>query len=359
MASENSSLYGKRRAKNTKHEEISNSSNLAFSTQLSSLIAQDSGPLRGRARPSKGPKSDLFSKANKGTEKRAAADLRDGRHTQPYQSSKDIGSIDDATISRSKRKMEQKVRQYNDMKKGLYLTGDSSDDEEKPHSDKYLSRLRRKEKEGLVDFDRKWADEERKRGSLTESESESEADDNASIVSYEDEFGRSRRGTRKEAALSAQTKEEEASGHLPDERWKPARPENLIYGATVQSEAFNPEENTAAKMAGLAARRDRSATPPEEVHYNAEGEVRNRGTGFYSFSTDEVERRKQMEGLTRARQETEVQRQVRAKRRVEWEETTNQRRRELAQLREKRMTQRLLNGLPNDLLAFGQPKQEK
>ncbi|KAJ6021383.1 hypothetical protein N7540_006887 [Penicillium herquei] len=366
MASDQSSLYGKRPTKNTKAQDISSSSNLAFTTQLSSLIAQDSGTSRGRTRPSKAPKSDLFSKANKGAEKRASADLRDDDHTQQaHKSSKDIGTIDDATLSRSKRKMAEKVRQYNDLKKGLYLAGDSSDEEDtnqakRSRPEEYLARLRRKEKEGLVDFDRKWADEERKRQG-SESEAESSADDdNASIISYEDEFGRSRRGTRKEAASAARAKEEEADhGRSVQERWKPARPENLIYGETVQAEAFNPEGTIAAKMARLAAKRDRSATPPEEVHYNADAEVRNRGTGFYSFSTDEVERKKQMEELIRARQETEAERLVRAERKAEWDEKTTQRRREIAALREKRMTERLLKGLSGMQSFAGQPEPEK
>ncbi|KAJ5539818.1 hypothetical protein N7513_008150 [Penicillium frequentans] len=350
MASDQSSLYGKRRTKTTKGPDISNSSNLAFTSQLSSLITQDSNTGRGRARPSKTPKTDLFAKSNKGAEKRAASDLKDEGHTQVHKSSKDIGHVDDATLSRSKRKMDAKVRLYNDLKKGSHLAADSSDEDEGPSHKKargedYYSRLRRKEKEGLVDFDRKWVDEERKRDGSQDTSDDDEDDDNASQVSYEDEFGRSRRGTRKEAAIAARAKEE---GSGP--------PENLIYGETIQAEAFNPEENVATQMAKLAARRDRSATPPEEVHYNADAEVRNRGTGFYSFSGDQEERKRQMEDLLMARQETEQQRQARIDRRTEWEEKTNHRRRELAELRSKRMTERLLKGLSNEGLLVNQPK---
>jgi transposase-like protein len=57
-------------------------------------------------------------------------------------------------------------------------------------------------------------------------------------------------------------------------------------------------------MSHLASRRDRSATPPEQKHYDADWEVRNRGTGFYAFSTDEKDRAQQMEELSRVREET-------------------------------------------------------
>ena len=358
MASEQTSLYGKPKASSNKKREVTSSSNLAFTTQLSSLIAQDShSSSRGRPRPSKTTKSDLFAKQNKGAQKRAAADLQDddnGVFKQTHKNSQDIGAIDDATLGRSKRRMKEKVRMYNDMKKGLYLAGDSSDEEgglTQPPSgqEDYLARLRRKEKEGLVDFDRKWADEERKRRGRGEDSDESgslEGDDNASIISYEDEFGRSRRGTRAEAARAARTKAEEANhGRSEQERWKPARPENLIHGVTVQSEAFNPDANIATQMAHLAARRDRSPTPPENVHYDADAEVRNRGTGFYAFSRDEEERKRQMEELRKAREETQRQRERSSARAAEHQAIIDDRRRQIATLREKRMLERLAQGL--------------
>ncbi|KAJ5584439.1 uncharacterized protein N7459_004239 [Penicillium hispanicum] len=358
MASDQSSLYGKPKTSSSKKREITSSSNLAFTTQLSSLIAQDThAPSRGRPRPAKSAKSDLFTRHNKGAQKRAAADLEDddrGVFKQAHKSSQDIGTIDDATLGRSKRRMQEKVRMYNDMKKGLYLAGDSSDEDgaAPPPSgpEDYMARLRRKEKEGLVDFDRKWADEERKRRDRGEESEESEDDDNASVISYEDEFGRSRRGTRAEAARAAKTKEEEANhGRSAQERWKPARPENLIHGVTVQSEAFNPDANVASHMAHLAARRDRSPTPPENVHYDADAEVRNRGTGFYAFSRDEGERKRQMEELSKAREETQRQRERASAKEAEYQAILDDRRRQIAELREKRMLQRLAKGLSNTL----------
>ncbi|KAJ5382795.1 Protein of unknown function DUF4078 [Penicillium concentricum] len=303
MPADQDSLYGQPRSKKNKTEQTTTSS-LAFTSQLSSLIAQDatSGSSRGRHRPSKNPKSDIFSKHNKGTQKRAAADLADDNRAvkQVHRSTQDIGSVDSNTLSRSRRRMQEKARLYDDMKKGLHLAGDSDDDDmpiDPSDPDAYLARLRRKEKDVLVDFDLKHANEE----AFKQDESD---DDNASIISYEDEFGRSRRGTRAEAAEASRAKDDEAGGAAAQERWRPARPDNLIYGEAVQTEAFNPDGNIASHMSHLAARRDRSPTPPEKKHYDAEEEVRNRGTGFYSFSTDEEERKKQMEELQVLREET-------------------------------------------------------
>ncbi|CAP91969.1 hypothetical protein E8E15_009720 [Penicillium rubens] len=309
MPADQDSLYGQPRSKKIKTEQTT-SSNLAFTSQLSSLIAQDaaSAPSRGRHRPSKDSKSDIFSKHNKGTQKRAAADLADDNRAvkQVHRSTQDIGSVDANTLGRSRRRMQEKARLYDDMKKGLHLVGDSDDDDmpvDPSDPDAYLARLRRKEKDVLVDFDLKHANEE----AVEQDESD---DDNASIISYEDEFGRSRRGTRREAAEASRAKDEEAGARAAQERWRPARPDNLIYGETVQTEAFNPDAKIATHMSNLAARRDRSPTPPENKHYNAETEVRNRGTGFYNFSTDEEERKQQMEELRILREETILKRKT-------------------------------------------------
>lgn len=350
MGADQNSLYGHPPPKKKSKNDVSSVSGLSFAGQMSSLIANASAPTsHDRTRRAKHPKSDIFGKQNKGAEKRAAADLEETDHhvaKQVHLSSKDIGSIDDATLKRSQQKMEKKVRMYNDMKKGMYLAGDSSDEdgaEPTSHSDEYLARLRRKEKEGLIDFDRKWANEQNKKKDGTDgSGSESEDDDNASIVSYEDELGRSRRGTRSEAAKAARAKEEEARGDAAQERWRPNRPDNLIYGEAVQSEAFNPEANIAAQMAHLASRRDRSATPPDQVHYDADGEVRNRGTGFYAFSRDEETRKKQMEELKGAREETLRERERVKERAALHQARTDERRREITQLRAKRLTEKFM-----------------
>ncbi|RAL01702.1 CCDC174 family protein [Aspergillus ibericus CBS 121593] len=340
----NPSLYGQPKSKKTSQSDLPSASTLAFTSTLSSLIAKDdSTRSAGRPRPSKAPKSDLFSRPNKGAQKRAAADLRDDDNTalqQKHQRTEDIGAVDAAALHRSKRRMEEKVRMYDDLKRGLYLAGGSDDEEGSGPQDAYLARLRRREKEGLVDFDQKW----RKSANEDGEEEEEGDDDNASIVSYEDELGRSRRGTRSEAARAAALKEQDdPRGNT--ERWRPARPENLIYGVTVQSEAFNPDAAVASQMSYLAARRDRSPTPPEEMHYDADAEVRNRGTGFYAFSKDENVRKQQMEELLNAREETQRERDARRERRAERERLRDERKKKVDELRAKRRAEMFLANL--------------
>ncbi|KNG87703.1 hypothetical protein ANOM_003888 [Aspergillus nomiae NRRL 13137] len=338
------SLYGIPRSKSTSQSQSNSpsSSTLAFTTALSSLINKDANAsTRGRPRPSKTTKSDIFAHPNKGAQKRAAADLRDDDTHQTHQRSQDIGGVDTATLHRSKRRMEEKARMYEDLKKGLYLAA-GSDSEEEETQDEYLARLRRREKEGLVDFDQKWADAQRGKGSGSDGEEEEEEDDdddgNASIVSYEDELGRTRRGTRADAARAARLKEEATEQGDAKERWRPSRPDNLIYGAAVQAEAFNPDAGLAAQMSYLAKRRDRSPTP-EETHYDADAEVRNRGTGFYAFSKDENVRRQQMEELMNARDETQREREVHRARKAERERVKDERRKKIGELRSKRQAE--------------------
>ncbi|PYH77269.1 hypothetical protein BO82DRAFT_358382 [Aspergillus uvarum CBS 121591] len=382
----NPNLYGHppRKKSSTAQNAAPSSSTLAFTTTLSNLIAaRDSGSTStttttttttGRPRPSKHKDASdgLFARPNRGAQKRAAQDLVDDRDAttssggaaaQVHQLSRDLGGrVDEAVLLRSKRRMQEKARVYEDLKRGLYLGGSDSEDQDdregEGEGERYLRTLRRREREGLVDFDRKWADTRSNLdGDDDDEEGEGEGEDgggrdDASIVSYEDELGRTRRGTRAEAAEAARVKrqqQEDGEGdgarHEAGERWRPRRPENLIYGETVQSEAFNPDANIAAHMAYLAKRRDRSVTPPEETHYDAEAEVRNRGTGFYAFARDEETRRRQMEELRVAREETQREREEKQQRRARREEARNERRVKVEELRSKRRAEMFLAGL--------------
>ncbi|KAL1875523.1 hypothetical protein Plec18167_005459 [Paecilomyces lecythidis] len=369
MPADPSSLYGISRPRNAaSKKDLTSSSTLAFTTQLSSLIAQggssssksESKTSSGRARPSKSSKSDIFSVHNKGAQKRAAADLEDdddqSAFAQKHQRAEDIGQVDAATLQRSKRRMEEKVRVYEELKSGAHLAEASSSDEEDMTADDHAARMRRREKNALVDFDRKWAEEERKRlesGEQSDEEDEAsdedgDADETGSLVEYEDEFGRSRRGTRAEAARAARARaEQEDAGTRgePHDRSRPARPSNLIYGEAIQSAAFNPDAPIAAQMSYLAARRDRSATPPAEIHYDADAEVRSRGTGFYAFSRDAETRRKEMEELERARKETEREREERRARKSERDRLKEERKKKIQELRGKKQAEAFLEGL--------------
>ena len=109
-------------------------------------------------------------------------------------------------------------------------------------------------------------------------------------------------------------------------------------------------------MARLAAQRDLSPEP-EFTHYDADAEVRNRGTGFYAFSRDEEERKKQMEALKKAREETQLRRDKLAARAAQREADLEDRRRQIQELRNRRLAEMSaedLATLPPELTNSGQ-----
>ena len=205
--------------------------------------------------------------------------------------------------------MEEKARLYAQMKRGEYIGRNDYDDR------------------GLVDFDKKWAEKDAALDQ-DEDDSDSQSDDEAGNEPAEwiDEFGRRRTGTTREKALfeRQQRIQSSATAAVNEDSARPLAPSNIIYGDAIQSNAFNPDRDIADKMAEIAAKRDKEATPPPDVHYDASAEIRNRGTGFYAFSGDAEMRKEEMESLERERQETERARQerddVKAKRKLDIEE---------------------------------------
>lgn len=327
--SSDAGLYGIRKPKNTP-KEISSSTSLAFASSLSSLLANSSKSQRpGRPRPSK-DKEDIFKSHNKNTKKRAAKDLDDDSYTQVHK--KDIGAVDESVLHRSKRKMEEKAKKYSAMKRGEILDGSH-------------------ERDQLIDFDTKWAEEE-KSGKQHDGSSDNESDDGQhEMVDYEDEYGRARRGTRAEAERMERRKRNKVIGAEELDRMsaRPTMPKNVIYGDTVQVDAFNPDEPIAKQMEELAKKRDRSVTPPEQKHYEADKEFRIKGVGFYSFSKDEKIREKEMEALERERLETERMRMEREGRKEQRKREIEERRKAIGEKRAKKQADSFLEGLTADL----------
>lgn len=181
--------------------------------------------------------------------------------------------------------MEEKARLYAAMKRG-----DVEDADEKY----------------AVDFDAKWA-EARAEGKDDSDDDEDLDDESTEQVEYIDEFGRTRKGTKLDALRAKQqsTIKTESIGVRPN------APSNVIYGDAIQHQAFDPDEPRAAQMAALAQKRDKTPTPPPDSHFDGDREIRTKGTGFYQFSGDAEERKKQMENLERERAETERRRQER------------------------------------------------
>ncbi|KAI9717283.1 MAG: hypothetical protein M1812_004810 [Candelaria pacifica] len=327
-------LYGQPRPKSSA-KEISSSTSLAFTSHLSSLLSgsSNSRTSAGRSRPT-GSKSDIFTSHNRNAKKRAAKDLvEEDTFGRPVK--EDIGGVDNAVLHRSKRKMEEKARLYAAMKRGDYVPsgGDEGSD-----------------KRGLVDFDRKWAEHQAsgKADTYDTSSDEDNAGSDEELVDYEDEFGRQRRGTRAEVAREERRRKAQAADEPDKFSARPVQPTNLIFGDTVQTAAFNPDEPVAVQMENLAAKRDRSATPPEEVHYDANAEVRGKGVGLYSFSKDKVVRKKEMEELERERLETERGRKEREARKSKRKAEIEERRRLIAEHKGKKLADRFLDGLMNE-----------
>lgn len=243
--------------------------------------------------------------------------------------------------------MEEKARLYRAMQRGDYVPSNGGTN---------------RETESLIDFDRKHADASSRstRNPLTvHSHDDSSSDDYASslsdneaskleMVEYVDELGRTRTGTRAQAEKLRRQRlaAEYASGELEAASARPARrPENLIVGDTVQYGAFNPDAVRERQMEELAAKRDRSVTPPEEVRYDASKEVRSKGVGFYNFSLDREGRERELGELGRERAETE---RVRGKREEVGERrkrVREERMREIEEVRRRREADRFLDGL--------------
>lgn len=206
------------------------------------------------------------------------------------------GDLEPSELDRSREKMREKARLYSAMKKGTYVPKDN-------------------EAEPLVDFDRKWSEADAKQSFDSDFSEPAPGEDGESdddeIIEYEDEYGRTRRGTRAEKAKMESQRERAWAGakELESMSARPAAPKTLIYGDAIQTMAFNPEDPE--KMEELARKRDRSATPPEATHYNADSEIRDKGVGFYKFSKDEDSREAQMKSLEEQRRATESHRLTR------------------------------------------------
>lgn len=219
----------------------------------------------------------------------------------------------------ARRKMEDKARLYAAMKRGDYVPKEG-------------------EAAPLVDFDRKWAETH---GDMMKDQDSSDDDDDdddddgeeddddntdREIITFIDEFGRQRSGTRAEKNRLERRIRASQYGAAELERMsaRPKAPEKIIYGDAVQAEAFVAADEE--KMEAMARKRDRSLTPPEMKHYDANGEIRTKGVGFFQFSKDEEVRHKEMESLAKERETTE-------KERLKREEERELRKREVAERR--------------------------
>ncbi|KAL6802400.1 hypothetical protein J3E68DRAFT_396163 [Trichoderma sp. SZMC 28012] len=323
-------LYGQRPQKRTKREALSSS--LDFTAQLTSLISNanpqgSTSTGTGRARP-KQSKDDIFRGSSKSKKTTTSSNERDAKSEKLVL--KEVTGTEEETqeLERAKRKMESKARLYAAMKRGDYVPKEN-------------------EAAPLVDFDRKWAETVEGHDDYETSSDEEDANGSGGeeMVEYEDEFGRTRRGTRADKEKMERRIRRGLLGAEELERMsaRPSAPSNLIYGDAIQAMAFAPDDPD--KMAELASRRDRSATPPEMKHYDADNEIRTKGVGFYKFSKDEETRTKEMQSLEEERLKTEEQRKQREEQRAARRREIEQRRKDMGERRAKRQADSFLDGL--------------
>lgn len=314
-------LYGQRPAKKQR-KDAALSSSLDFTAQLTSLISNttSSAPTSGRTRPSKEQKADIF----RSSKPKESSSRKDGSKLVL----KEVAGTEEETqeLARAKRKMEDKARLYAAMKRGDYVPKEN-------------------EAAPLVDFDRKWADNVEGKEDYSSSDSDDDGEDANEVIEYEDEFGRLRHGTRADKERMERRARRGLLGAEELERMsaRPSAPTNLIYGDAVQAIAFNPDDPD--KMEALARKRDRSATPPDQKHYDADSEIRTKGVGFFKFSKDEETRTREMKELEEERQRTEQQRQTREDQKEARRREIEQRRRDMGARRAQRQADSFLEGL--------------
>ncbi|CAJ2505307.1 Uu.00g127010.m01.CDS01 [Anthostomella pinea] len=367
-------LYGQRPAKKQK-KEIPLSSSLAFASHLTSLLSaptsSSSSPgasaSSGRARPSK-TKDDIFSVKAKKKRKHTSKDDDDKEASNDKSGSskiriRDVRGTEDEKqdFARARRRMEEKARLYAAMKRGDYI---AKNNEAAP----------------LVDFDRKWAEKNPEEGDgggdgdptqrHSSSGNDNESSDGgggggggggagaagAEMIEYKDEYGRTRQGTRAEVSRLQRRDARIALGAAELERMaaRPhAAPQNLIYGDAIQAAAFNPESTTWDQMATLAAKRDKSPTPPADTHFDGGAEIRTKGVGFYQFSRDKDDRKAQMEELERERGNTEHVRLDREAEREKRKREIEERRRTIGRKRAEKMADTFLDGLAGEMRTPG------
>ncbi|KAF8071728.1 hypothetical protein FPV67DRAFT_893278 [Lyophyllum atratum] len=218
----------------------------------------------GVKRPDKKP--TVWARQNKGLQARASRDV-------------ELEEVSKPTLESARAALERKAKIYEKLRKGK--TGGLND--------KQYDAL-------LVDFDSKTLSEQFESDSDDVDESVEVArplrsDEDDPMVEYEDEFGRLRTARRSEVPREL----------VPAPQEERDEDEDIIIRNPVNH--FPIYEPSAERIAEIAAAHAEENNPLG-VHYDASRENRAKGAGFYQFSGDEETRRRQMEELKGARDET-------------------------------------------------------
>jgi hypothetical protein len=331
-------LYGQPPPKKHK-KEIALSGSLSFASQMTSLLAESTpgtpaaSTTTGRARPSKSKTDDL----SKVKIKRKDTPSAETKESKKLSLKSPLGTEETkAEREFARRKMESKARLYAAMQRGDYIGREI----------------------GLVDFDRKWAESQSAHPShspssdsdSSDSEPDTTNDVDTTLHEYTDEFGRVRHLTRSQ--ILRLQRGAASAAELDQMSARPKAPETLIYGDAVQAEAFAARDGTET-MEALARKRDRSPTPPEATHYQADWEIRTKGVGFYKFSKEESKREEEMRALEEERARTEGLRKEREEKAARRKQEIEERRRVILEKRTRKMADSFLEGLEKDLVGGG------
>ncbi|KAG9010739.1 hypothetical protein FRB94_010016 [Tulasnella sp. JGI-2019a] len=246
--------------------------------------AKDSG--KGRAEPIVGgvkradKKPSVWAKKNKGVAERSARDI-------------ELEEVSQQTVESARAALERKSKIYEKLQKGLHGG----------INEKQYDAL-------LVDFDKKAeagesfeSNEDDVDESLTVPEPPRDDDAEDPIVEYQDEYGRARTARRSEVPREFLREPE------VEEQEQEYDPNIICEGSDNPEGHFPTYEPSAARLEKINADLQESLKDPLQ-HYDASRDNRSKGAGFYQFSADEETRRREMEELKAARNETVEERQA-------------------------------------------------
>lgn len=238
---------------------VSSESGIRLSELLDLVRAQFEEQRRSGSKTTHGrSKLKLSTEVNRGVQERAK---------------RDIAVVEDEVVKRQ-QKLIEKAKIYDAIQRGAY------DDDE--------TRDRGEGIGGLI----------LPPGHDDKSESSDDYDDD-DMVEVEDSFGRTRKVPRGKQHLYEQGFSSGEEDDFEQRRPMVERPSKILRGSVVQHEAFHVDEVLAENVRVSGHER------VEEVHYDASWEIRDRGVGFFQFSQDAEERRRnEMEELKQIRSET-------------------------------------------------------
>lgn len=319
--SANPTLYGKPRPKSKEINLLSSSTAMhSLSAALSSARADASSGSRSSRRPAT---SSTFSKKNTGTAQRAAKDAiamkekyavsggKKGLRIKGGSASAADEKLSEWEWEKRRQRLEQKAEVYEKLKRGVV---------EDLEGERALT---------LVDWEGKWAKGEKGgNDEVEENEKAEEEYEEEEMVEYTDEFGRTRKATKRQLEKEAAEREREAEASV-----RPEEPSQVIFGDVIQTHAFQTPEfvGTVPKKSELEALLPKPEDEEKELemHYDASKEVRTKGVGFYQFSKDAEVRRREMEELLGERGKTEREKAEKEERRKRKREELEKRKEEV------------------------------